>query len=85
MKKVIKMKHNSEFDEKFAALIEEARALASQLLTDIKQASTRIEHIRLTARANEAAHIVKKLENWLEKPSKTSEISENSTNFEENS
>lgn len=41
--------------------LEQAQALAAQLLTDIQQASTRIEHIRLTARANEAAHLVQKL------------------------
>ena len=42
-----------------------AQQLAAQLLTDIKQAATRIEHVRLTARANEAAHLVEKLKNVL--------------------
>lgn len=43
-------------------ILEAARELAAQLLTDVKSASTRVEHIRLTARANEAAHLVEKLE-----------------------
>jgi hypothetical protein len=42
--------------------LEAARELAAQLLTDVQFAATRVEHIRLTARANEAAHLVEKLE-----------------------
>jgi hypothetical protein len=45
-----------------ATLIEYARALANQMNEDVKLASTRIEHVRLTARANEAAHLVAMLE-----------------------
>ena len=47
------------------ALLEYARVLASQMLDDVKLASTRIEHVRLTARANEAAHLVSMLEEQL--------------------
>jgi hypothetical protein len=43
-------------------LIEYARTLANQMNEDVKLASTRIEHVRLTARANEAAHLVAMLE-----------------------
>ncbi len=47
------------------ALLEYARVLANQMLDDVKLASTRIEHVRLTARANEAAHLVSMLEEQL--------------------
>ena len=43
------------------ALLEEATQLAQQLQDDIKLASTRIEHVRLTARANEAALLAERL------------------------
>ena len=43
------------------ALLEEAQQLAQQLQDDIKLASTRIEHVRLTARANEAALLAERL------------------------
>lgn len=43
-------------------ILEAARELAAKLLTDVNVASTRVEHIRLTARANEAAHLVEQLE-----------------------
>jgi BioD-like phosphotransacetylase family protein len=43
-------------------ILEAARQLAAQLLTDVKYAAHRVEHIRLTARANEAAHLVEKME-----------------------
>jgi hypothetical protein len=43
-------------------ILEAARLLAAQLLTDVETAATRVDHIRLTARANEAAHLVQKLE-----------------------
>jgi hypothetical protein len=43
------------------ALLEEATQLAQQLQDDIKLASTRIEHVRLTARANEAALLAQRL------------------------
>jgi len=43
------------------ALLEEAKQLAQQLQDDIKLASTRIEHVRLTARANEAALLAERL------------------------
>lgn len=35
----------------------QAREHAASLLNDVEQASTREEHIRLTARANEAEHL----------------------------
>ena len=43
-------------------ILEAARLLAAQLLTDVNTAANRVDHIRLTARANEAAHLVEKLE-----------------------
>jgi hypothetical protein len=43
-------------------VLEAARLLAAQLLTDVATAANRVDHIRLTARANEAAHLVQKLE-----------------------
>jgi len=43
------------------ALLEEAQQLAAQLQDDIKLASTRLEHVRLTARANEAALLAERL------------------------
>jgi hypothetical protein len=43
------------------ALLEEAQQLAQQLQDDIRLASTRIEHVRLTARANEAALLAERL------------------------
>lgn len=43
-------------------ILEAARLLAAQLLTDVDTAANRVDHIRLTARANEAAHLVQKLE-----------------------
>lgn len=46
-------------------LLTNARELASQLAEDVNQASTRLEHIRLTARANEAANLLKGLEKLL--------------------
>lgn len=46
-------------------LLTKARELASQLAADVNQASTRLEHIRLTARANEAALLLQDLEKLL--------------------
>jgi hypothetical protein len=46
-------------------LLTNARELASQLAEDVNQASTRLEHIRLTARANEAALLLQALEKLL--------------------
>jgi hypothetical protein len=46
-------------------LLTNARELASQLAADVNQASTRLEHIRLTARANEAANLLQALEKLL--------------------
>jgi hypothetical protein len=42
--------------------LELAKDLAQQLADDVKTASTRIEHVRLVARANEAALLVEHLE-----------------------
>jgi uncharacterized protein YlxW (UPF0749 family) len=39
-----------------------AREHADRLQDDIKQASNRVDHIRMTTRANEAAHLVTNLE-----------------------
>lgn len=43
-------------------ILEAARQLAAQLLTDVATAANRVDHIRLTARANEALHLVAKME-----------------------
>jgi hypothetical protein len=42
-------------------LIEAAREHAERLSADIQLASTRIEHVRVTARANEAVNLLHKL------------------------
>lgn len=42
-----------------------AKDLAQQLANDVKLAATRIEHVRLVARANEAALLVQKIEETL--------------------
>ena len=39
-----------------------ARDLVTRLLEDVEKAKTREEHIRITARANEATHILHYLE-----------------------
>jgi hypothetical protein len=43
-------------------LLTEATKLAQQLESDISQAATRVDHIRMTARANEAWNLVRILE-----------------------
>jgi len=43
-------------------LLTEATKLAQQLQDDIQQAATRVDHIRMTARANEAWNLVRILE-----------------------
>lgn len=43
-------------------IIELAAALATQLSQDIRLASTRIEHVRITARANEAVNLLHELQ-----------------------
>ncbi len=48
------------------ALLEEAQQLAHQLHEDIRLASTRFEHVRLTARANEAALLAQRLKDLIE-------------------
>ena len=47
------------------ATLELAKDLARQLADDVKLASTRIEHVRLTTRANEAALLVQQIEETL--------------------
>lgn len=42
--------------------INQSAELAEQLQSDIRLASTRIEHIRVTARANEAVHLLHELQ-----------------------
>jgi uncharacterized protein YlxW (UPF0749 family) len=44
-------------------IIESAREHSDRLHSDIKLSSTRIEHVRVTARANEAANLLQALEN----------------------
>jgi len=46
-------------------LAEAARKLADELAADVEQAKTREEHIRVTARANEAARIAHMLRHLL--------------------
>lgn len=43
-------------------IINSARVLAEGLADDVRQASTRVEHIRVTARANEARLLLEELE-----------------------
>lgn len=43
-------------------ILEAARDLAAKLLADVQTAANRVDHIRLTARANEAAHLVENME-----------------------
>jgi hypothetical protein len=45
-----------------AEAAEEARSLAEQLFRDVEQAGNREDHIRMTARANEADTLAKRLE-----------------------
>ena len=45
--------------------LELARDLAQLLADDVKLASTRIEHVRLVTRANEAALLVQQIEETL--------------------
>lgn len=44
-------------------IIEIAREHSERLHSDIKLSSTRIEHVRVTARANEAVNLLQALEN----------------------
>lgn len=48
------------------AIIEMAAEHAQRAHEDIKLASTRLEHIRVTARANEALHLLQALERIFE-------------------
>lgn len=48
------------------ATLKLAKDLAQQLAEDVKLASTRIEHVRLTTRANEAALLVQQIEETLD-------------------
>lgn len=45
-----------------SAIIDMAKEHAERLADDVRLASTRMEHVRVTARANEAATILKALE-----------------------
>jgi len=45
-------------------ILEAAREHAQRLEEDIRQAANRVDHIRMTTRANEAQHLV----SYLEKP-----------------
>jgi hypothetical protein len=47
-------------------ILEMAQEHAIRLQEDIKLASTRIEHVRVTARANEATNLLNALESLLE-------------------
>jgi hypothetical protein len=54
------------------ATLKLAKDLALQLADDVKLASTRIEHVRLTTRANEAALLVQQIEETLNVQKETS-------------
>ena len=47
-------------------ILDSAREHAIRLQEDVKLASTRIEHVRVTARANEATNLLNALESLLE-------------------
>lgn len=47
-------------------ILEEAYQHAERLSQDVKLASTRIEHVRVTARANEAANLLHHLQKLTE-------------------
>lgn len=47
------------------ATLKLAKDLAQRLADDVKLASTRIEHVRLVTRANEAALLVQQIEETL--------------------
>lgn len=53
-------------DPRMHKLLTEAIQLAQQLNDDVRLASTRVEHVRLTARANEAALLVERLKELLD-------------------
>lgn len=53
--------------EKVVKILEAAREHAERLAADIPLARTRDEHVRVTARANEAANILTALENFYQK------------------
>lgn len=59
-------------------IIEMAASLAENLHADVRLASTRIEHIRLTARANEAVHLLHELQGLTEETT-TDDISKTET------
>jgi len=46
-------------------ILEAAREHAQRLEEDIRQAANRVDHIRMTTRANEAQHLVSYLEKLL--------------------
>jgi len=56
----------------------QAREHTARMLSDVELASTREEHVRLTARANEAESITNMLNNLL-----ISELSNRATNLQE--
>lgn len=53
-------------NDETATILLLAQEHASRLQEDIKLSATRIEHIRITARANEAVTLLKALESLLE-------------------
>jgi hypothetical protein len=48
-------------NQRLSKIIELSRALATQLNSDVRLSSTRVEHVRNTARANEANNILNEL------------------------
>ena len=62
MPKLLKIK-NRLTKLNLSDIIEAAREHSERLHSDIKLSSTRIEHVRVTARANEAVNLLQALEN----------------------
>lgn len=56
-------------------IIEMAAELAARLSEDIRLASTRIEHVRVTARANEAVNLLHALQTLTDTEAEADDIS----------
>lgn len=63
MPKLSKMKKRKLTKLSLNDIIELAKEHSERLHSDIRLSSTRIEHVRVTARANEAANLLQALEN----------------------
>ena len=61
-------------------IIEMAASLAEQLHSDVRLASTRLEHVRVTARANEAVNLLHKLQTLAEETDAPNEVQKENGN-----